>query len=283
MRSYEAAAGRSRWRRVASSVWLPWAISALLLLAMVVAALVTGAGERSRTQVSAATLNGQQSMTTTSAQVIRRHLNHGLQDLTRLARTLPRHTVADGRQLRPLLDVLRDRHGRYRSLYVTDRHGHVVAEVGAGRHPVVLPRRVTRPGIAHEVDSTGRQVIAWYAPLRGPKGSRWTLAGEYDVKQLEASLRKSEPASAWVVDEDGRALHPPTRTATYSVQDQAVLQRAAALASEAAGYEVEADGAAPEVVSWAPVEGAGPAGSLGLGVVSSLPLEELETPAAPAE
>lgn len=282
MRSYEATSGRERLRRALSSVWLPWAISALLLLALAVAALATGTDERSGNQVSTAALNGQQSTTSTSAQVIRRHLNDGLQDLAGLARTLPRQAVADGKQLQPLLDGLRDRHGRYRSLYVTDRHGDVVAEVGEGR-PVALPRRVTRPGIAHEVDATGRQVIAWYAPLRGPKGSRLILAGEYDVKQLEASLRRAEPASAWVVDEDGRALHPPTRTATYSVQDQAVLQRAAALASEAAGYEVEAGGAAPEVVSWAPVEGAGPAGSLGLGVVSSRPLEELETPAPPAE
>ena len=283
MSSYEAVSGRSRWRRVLSSVWLPWAISALLLLALAVAALVTGVNDKAGNQVSAAALNGQQSMTSTSAQVIRRHLNEGLQDLAGLAKTLPRQRVADGKQLRPLLDGLRDRHGRYRSLYVFDRHGDIVAEVGEGRHPMALPAGVTRPGIAHQVDPTGRPVIAWYAPLRGPKGSRLVLAGEYDVKKLEASLRKAEPASAWVVDEDGRALHPPTRTATYSVQGQAVLQRAAALASEAAGYEVDEGDAVPEVVSWAPVEGAGPAGSLGLGVVSSRPLEEFASPAAPAE
>jgi hypothetical protein len=283
VRSYEAASSRGQWRRVLSSVWLPWAICVLLLAGLAVAALVTRDNGRSGTPVSAATLNGQQSMTTTSAQAIRRNLNHGLRELAGLARTLPPQRVFNGERLRPLLDGLRDQHHRYRSLYVTDRHGDVVAEVGARRHPMVLPARVTRPGIAHGVDASGRQVIAWYAPLSGPKGARWTLAGEYDVKELEDSLRRAEPASAWIVDEDGRALHSPTRAVTYSVQDHAVLQRAAALASEAAGYEVEQGSEIPEVVSWAPVEGAGPAGSLGLGVVSSRPLNELDVPPAPGD
>lgn len=266
-----------------ASMWLPWAISVLLLLALVVTVVVASARTEQDRRVSAAALDGQQSMTSTSAQMIRRNLNNGLQDLTGLARDLSRQSVTDEQQLRPLLAGLRDLHRCYRSLYVTDRHGAVIAGVGAGGHLASLPNRVTGPGIAHEVDPAGRQVLASYAPLRGPKGAGWVLAGEYDVHELQASLREAEPASSWLVDRNGRALHSPTGARTYSVQDHAVLERAASLASKAPGYEVESGDAVPDVVAWAPVEGAGPAGSLGLGLVSSRPLDQLDPPLPPAE
>jgi hypothetical protein len=283
VRTYEATTGSSRARRVMSSVWLPWTISALLLLALTVTVLVVMARQDRDSRVSAAVLNGQQSMTSTSAQMIRRNLNNGLADLTGVARNLSRQSVTDGKELRPLLAGLRDLHRCYRSLYVVDRHGALVAKVGSRRHPGALPPRVSAPGIAHEVDPAGRQVLASYAPLRGPKGAGWVLAGEYDVDVLQDSLRRAEPASAWLVDRDGRALHPPSGATRYTVQDQAVLQRAAALASEAPGYEVEEGDSVPEVVAWAPVEGAGKAGDLGLGVVSSSPLDQLDAPQPPVE
>lgn len=266
---------------LASSVWLPWTITALLLMSIAAAALGVGTGDERPGAVPRAFLDGQRSTTSTSAQAIRRNLNGGLHDLTAVARNLSDQRIVRGKELRRSLVDLRRLHGRYRTLYVTDRHGLVVAEVGSGRHPGALPARVTAPGMTHTVAAGGRQVIASFAPLAGPKGDRWVLAGEYDVRNLRAALAETDPASAWVVDDKGRALHPPTG-AVPTEQDHAVLARAAQQASEAAGYDVEmGDAAAPEVVVWAPVQGAGPAGTLGLGVVSSSSLEELAVPAAP--
>jgi hypothetical protein len=281
--NYEGIArGRGHTRRVASSVWLPWTISALLLVSLAAAAVVVGRPPELGGRVPAAALNGQESMTATSAQEIRRNLNHGFGDLTALARTLSKRPVANRGDLRPLLAKLRGPQGRYRSLYVTNLRGSVVAKVGSGRHPSALPTRVTGPGMTHAVDARGGQVIASYAPLAGPDGARWVLAGEYDLTRLRRALAHSAPASAWVVDDDGRALHTPTGPPSYTEHDGAFLRRASVLAGEDAGYKVEAEpsDAPPEVVAWAPVVGPGPAGSLGLGVVSSRPLDQLTEPAA---
>jgi hypothetical protein len=282
--NYEGIArGRGHTRRVASSVWLPWTISALLLVSLSVTAVVVGRPPETGGRVPAAVLNGQESLTATSAQEIRRNLNHGFVDLTALARTLSNRPVTDRGDLRPLLAKLRGRQGGYRSLYVTDLRGSVVAKVGSGRHPSALPSRVTGPGMTHAVDARGRQVIASYAPLAGPRGTRWVLAGEYDLTRLRHALEGAAPASAWVVDDNGRALHTPTGPPSYTEHDGAFLRRASVLAGEDAGYKVEAQrsDAPPEVIAWAPVVGPGPAGTLGLGVVSSRPLDQLTEPASP--
>jgi hypothetical protein len=284
--NYEGIArDRGQTRRVVSSVWLPWTISALLLVSLSVTAVVVGRPPEVGGRVPVSVLNGQESMTATSAQEIRRNLNHGFVDLTDLARTLSKRAVTDRGDLQPLLAKLRGPRGGYRSLYVTDLRGSVVAKVGSGRHPSALPTRVTGPGMTHAVDARGRQVIASYAPLAGPRGARWVLAGEYDLTRLRRSLEDTAPASAWVVDDNGRALHTPTGPPSYTEHDGAFLRRASDLAGEDAGYKVEAQpsDAPPEVIAWAPVVGPGPAGTLGLGVVSSRPLDQLtEPPVSPS-
>jgi HAMP domain-containing protein len=267
-------------RRVASSVWLPWTTSALLLLSLAVVALVAGGRLQQGSRVPTEVLEGQQVVASNAAQAIRRNLNDGLNDLTELATALSGPgVVTDRAELRRSLAGLRHRHGRYRSLYVTDPSGTVVVEAGSGRHPGLLPSRTTQPGMTHGVAGAGREVVLWYAPLAGPGEADWVLAGELDLARLRSALDGTQHASMQVVDKRGRVLDPASGTPSYRPAGNQILRRAAARTGGGVGYvRARGDADAGELVAWAPVAGAGPAGSLGLGVISTRPLDAVDPP-----
>jgi HAMP domain-containing protein len=242
--------------------------------------LVAGAALSQGSRVPPEVLDGQQRATSIAARTISRNLNEGLDDLTVMATTLSRQGIAPDRaELRRSLTKLRDLYGDYRSLYVTDPRGSVVIVVGERRDPDILPPGITKPGITHGVDDAGREVIAWYAPLAGPGGAHWVLTGELALARLRFALDGAQPASAQLVDKRGRVLDPETGAASYRLVDSPILRRAAARASGGAGYELDGRGGdGGELVAWAPVSRTGLAGSLGLGVISTRPLDQVTPP-----
>lgn len=279
MKTFTVARVRRHPRRVASSVYLPWVAGAVLLLSLAAVALVAGGRVEHGVRVPSAVLEGQQSVTSTAAQAVRRSLNEGVDDLTVLAAILSHEPVTERTQLRTHLRSVADLHDRYRSVYVVDRLGTVITGIGSRAHPDVLPDVVAEPGMTRPLKVAGDEVIAQYAPLAGPGGARWVLAAEYDPSFLRFALESTVPARAWTVDADGRMLAGTGDFTPFQHLDEPALRRAALQASEHLGYDLHGQGTdARAVVAWAPAAGTGPAGSLGLGVVST---RELSTVALP--
>lgn len=267
-------------RRLASSVWLPWGVGAALLVLLATVALVAGGRVESGVRVPTAVLDMQQSVTTTSAQSVRRSLNEGVTDLTALAASLAQQEgLTDPERLRPRLSGSVDLHSRCRSLYVVDQDRAVVAQVGDDPHQNLLPTGVPEPGLTDAVDVAGAEVILQYAPLAGPAGTTWMLAGEYDPQFLQFAMEGTVPASAWVVNADGRAVGSTIGFAPLQRLDRQILRDAAAEAGSDAGFAIGGGSIdAREVVTWAPAAGSGPAGSLGWGVVTARSLDTIALP-----
>lgn len=279
MRAVDVVRVRRDPRRVASSVWLPWVAGATLLVSLAAVALVAGGRVEQGIRVPTAVLDGQQAVTATAAQGVRRSLNEGVDDLAVLGAALSRLHVTRTSQLRTQLLGLSDLHDRYRSLYVVDHRGSLVTQIGSAAHPAVLPAVVAEPGMAPPHNVAGDAVITQYAPLAGPDGARWVLAAEYDPAFLGYALEGTLPALTWVVDIDGRALGAIGDFDPFQRLDGPVLQRAAVRAGDDLGRLLTGQGAdARKAVAWAPASGTGPAGSLGLGVVSARDLGTVALP-----
>jgi HAMP domain-containing protein len=279
MRVFAVVRVRRQPRRVASSVWLPWVAGTVLLLSLAVVTLVAGGRVEHGIRVPRAVLDGQQVATSTAAQAVRRSLNEGVDDLAAVATALSHQRVTQPSQLRAHLLSLADLHDRYRSLYVVDDRGFVVTQLGSQAHPAVLPPVVTEPGMNRALKVTDSEVIAQYAPLAGPGGARWVLAAEYDPAFLRFALDGVLPASAWVLDGDGRTVGATGDFTPFQRLGEPALRRAALQASDNLGYELGGRATHQQgVVAWAPAAGTGPAGSLGLGVVSARDLGTIVLP-----
>ena len=266
-------------RRLASSIWLPWGTGAALLVLLACVALVAGGRVDTGMRVPTALVDMQQSVTSASAQSVRRGLNEGVTDLTAMAAALSRSDVANPDRAQEHLAGLAELHSRYRSLYVLDESRAVVAHVGETSHRALLPAAVSEPGMTGAANVDGTEVILQYSTLSGPADAGWLLVGEYDPLFLQSALEITIPASSWVVDDDGRAVGSTLGFAPLQHLDRQILRRAAGVAGRDAGFAIGGGSRdAREVVTWSPAAGSGPAGVLGWGVVSARSLDTIALP-----
>lgn len=271
-----------RTYRLANSIRLPFFLGgAALLITAAATSLLVGRVQSGEIEVPDVVLDYQEGVTTQIAQSVRRGVNEGVVDLDQLARTLGDVGAdapgADDR-LEGLLSDLADGHGRYRVVYVIDRSGTVVANVGDGADPsLVADEAFDRSGIAALVERSGVPVIPQYAAA---PGGDLAVVGHYDHRFMGFAMESARPGEAWVVDGDGRIISasgpfsPLAELPRRSLREAAESASAGRSGTSRTGGSLDSD----EIVSFAPVAGAGPAGQLGWSVVTSRRVPTMSLP-----
>jgi hypothetical protein len=270
---------RSIWyrpRRLASSVWLPWAFGLLALSALVVGAVVVGGRVDHGLVVPTAVLDAQQASTDSAAQQVRRGLNAGLQDLTQLGGglTLAARSAELDQQLKDFLG----RYRRYRAVYVLDAGRHVLSHAGGAPHPESVPGKPTQPGMTNAVRIDQTPVVVQYLPLRLHDGRAVVLAAEYDVAYVRNALDTVRPTTVWVVNSQGQVVASNSGFVAFQQLERGDLRQAGALAHDKPGVTTSGSRTAREIVAYAPVHGDGPASALSWGVVTSRSVDTIQLP-----
>ena len=266
-------------QRLASSVWLPWLVGLALLTLLGTTALLLGGRVESGTRVPAAVADAQRAVTKDAAQQVRKGVNEGVYDLQEFAAALAAGGGLDASTLKAALGQLASIHDRYLSLFVVDEQGAVVASVGGAPVPELLPKVIDATGMLDAVKSGDSEVILQYASLSGPAGEAWVLAATYDPDYLAFAVQGTSPASTWVVNQHGQVVGASSSFAPFETLGREELRAAAEKAGSGAGVTVESGTAeARQVLSWAPVNGLGPAGAQGWGVVTARSLDTVALP-----
>lgn len=264
-------------QRLASTVRLPWLVGLASLLTLAAVVGLLSGRDTGQAGIQRATLEAQQATAAGAAQQVRRSLNEGSDDLAQIARTLePR--IEDGQVpaelARTLLRSTAQWHSRYLSLGLVDaRTGRAVATVPGEDAPAPLGELPVDRRIVEVLDD-GRLVES--VPVR--EGADLLVAAVYDPAFLYPNLFP-RPGAVYVVDGQQRAVAAPGALGLGEPLPTELLRDAAADAVELVGTRGEPAGPGlATVVAHAPVEGVGPGGLAGLGVVISSDLSTAGTP-----
>lgn len=269
----------ARTYRLANSIRLPFFLGgAALLLTAASTSVLVGRVQSGDVEVPTVVLDYQESVTIAIAQSVRRGVNEGVVDLDQLARTLDDVGLESNSGIERLLADLVDGHGRYRVVYVIDRSGAIVASVGEGSDPrLVAEEAFGGSGIAAPVERSDVPVIPQYAVA---PGGDLAVVGHYDHEFMRFAMELARPGEAWVVDDDGRIISasgpflPFAELPRRSLRDAADSASAGRAGTSQTGGSFDSD----EIVSFAPVEGSGPAGQLGWSVVTSRRVPTMSLP-----
>ncbi|URM92756.1 cache domain-containing protein [Streptomyces sp. MRC013] len=192
-----AAAGRLRRVGVRGLVCVSAAL--ILLWSAPLALLVNRAdGEAA---VPKQLVEDQRERTETLADRVRRALNEGHADLESVASLIGDRTTPE--QMTEALDRTAREHSRYRSVYVLDVDGRLLARAGGD------PHRPAGEGPGKEaialLDDTGEEpVVVGYAEVPGRRGA--TVVGEFRIDFVNALLRRPGLGEVRVVDAEQRVL-----------------------------------------------------------------------------
>jgi HAMP domain-containing protein len=260
---------------MSTSVHVPWVVGLSLLLLIAAAAAVAGLHRPDAPSVTGATLDNQERVALSAAGSARVSLNETMHDLETASALLSHASAAD---VATTLAEMRRVNERWFSLVVVDREtGAVLQDDGGATAAGLLGDRVPRgAGLRVQPTPTGVRLVA-FAPLDRAGAPPAVLVGEVRPEVLAGGLEVARPGDAWLVA--GKAtvvtdLEGGRRMATLpSSELRRAASRAAGLSSGAArsgGSSRTAD-----VVSWAPITGDGPAGSLGWGVVVDRSVSDL--------
>ncbi|MFC5031893.1 HAMP domain-containing protein [Streptomyces sp. DSM 41987] len=142
----------------------------------------------------------QRQRTETAADRVREGLNEGYADVAAIATV-----VGDGagaEQAHSVLVSTLAAHARYRSLYVVDKDGTVVARAGDSPHTPTALR--TKRGVGLVDDTLNQPVIAARAPVAGK--TQRTVVGEFDIPYLGAIMDRPGLGRVWLVDTGDRIV-----------------------------------------------------------------------------
>ncbi|MER6416988.1 cache domain-containing protein [Streptomyces humidus] len=215
----------------------------------------------------------QRERTETTADRVRRGINDGYEDLARLA------TVIDAsrpEQTRRTLDSSLEQHGRYRSLYVVDGAGEILAR--AGDEPRTPKRDRVRPGVEQTNTSGTEPVLAAVAaqPVKGAptRSGRRYVVGEFKVQYLAGILSRPGLGSVWLVDAGHRVIASNKGFVAFGrVSDGRLRARLAALRTTRGSAELLLGWRDPAVAAVAPFnDKPGVANALGWKVASIRPV-----------
>ncbi len=270
----------NRARRLSASVWLPWLAGLAVVLIIAIAAAALVGRDRGQAGVPEPVIVAQERVAAAAAQSFRRSVNEAVNDVGTASLLLQ---VAPEADIQATLEQMLAAQDRWAALTVVDGAGQVLAEAGDGGVPMVdLDARAAAAG-ATVVETAGRPVVVVHAPLVRPGEPEAALMGVIRQPILDGTLAVAEPGGAAVVDAEGGVLASSGLVLTSQDLPDADLAGAASLASRGStGAAVpESDGERARVVAWAPVQGYGPAGTLGWGAVVDRQVGEL-VPADPA-
>ncbi|MYS91222.1 MULTISPECIES: cache and HAMP domain-containing protein [Streptomyces] len=147
----------------------------------------------------------QRQRTETTADRVRRGINDGYADLTHLATMID---ASRSEEARKVLDRSLEQHGRYRSLYVVDGAGKILAR--AGDEPRTPTKVRIRPGVRQTNTSGTEPVLAAVAaqPVKGGTAAsgRHYVVAEFKVQYLTGILDRPGLGSVWLVDSEHRVI-----------------------------------------------------------------------------
>jgi HAMP domain-containing protein len=200
----------------------------------------------------------QRRRTETAADRVRQGLNEGYVDVASVATAVG--AGSSDRTVRQVLDTTVEQHGRYRSLYLVDRHGTVLARAGESPRTPVAARR--REGVGLVDDHGTEPVIAARAPV--PDSSGRIVVGEYDITYLDGIITRPGLGRTWLVDhrdrvvassEGFRAFEPLPDHRTHDLADSAGQDSIGALLRDgdttlAAAAPLVGSGAASTFHTW---------------------------------
>lgn len=253
-------------QRLASTVRLPWLVGlASLLTLSAVLGLLSGR-DSSTAGVQRAALDAQEATAVGAAQQVRRSLNEGSDDLVQVARTLSPYVEGDqvpSELARTVLEATAEWHLRYLSLSLVD--------AATGRNVLGVPGE-TAPAPLGELPDDRRQVvvlddgrIVQSVPVRDDSGL--LVAAVHDPAFLYPNLFP-RPGALYVVADDGRILAAPGAVGLGEALPTPLLRETAEVADGVSGATARPAGPGlSSVTAHAPVDGVGPGGDAGLGVV----------------
>ncbi|GGK11776.1 hypothetical protein GCM10011583_49880 [Streptomyces camponoticapitis] len=246
--------------------------------------------------------NDQRERTDTLSDRVRRSLNEGHADLMSVAGLLGERTSPE--DMTKVLERTRTDHSRYRSLYVRDADGTIVARsgesprlpdtpkdegegagTGAGEDAAKGAADDGRPfadPITVLNDSGTEPVIASYAELPGRDGR--SVVGEFRIDFINSLLKRPGLGSIRVVDAERRVLGGNTGYLAFEDLPSSRLDELVAGTSQKTGVSARAgavvyrDGGGVQVAGAAPFVGGGAAKSLNWSVVSWQPAAGLAIP-----
>ncbi|MDF2270773.1 HAMP domain-containing protein [Streptomyces coacervatus] len=194
---------RSRRQKTAyrSTLRLVLAGCATLIATWAVALPLAGHGQGGQ-YVPPQAARDQRDRTQAAADRIRRTLGETVADLTSIAKLTAGTRVGD------VLDDARPRHGAWRSLYLVNRDGRILAR--SGHHPLDIDRRSAlakvKPGgtAVLQLNRSGRVPVA-AAVVPVGDGTR-KLVGELTPDAFNGVLTRSGLGRSWLVDPSGRII-----------------------------------------------------------------------------
>lgn len=293
--------------RLANSIRLPWAVGLVILLlaAVATATLVGQTGDRPLS-VPRALLDAQEGVTVATAQSVRRSLNEGVTDLEEFGVVVPAAAVqsesqarSKGQRVRGGREASREPapnpdqfgaavrsfaaiHGRYRSVYVRDRSGALIARTGDAPVPAAASPAGAQPAM-QDASPEGRQrtpLVLQQAPLARGGALAGTVFARYDTTFLRFPLDVASPGNAWVVNQVGQvvgSLGDRPRMVLLprgELRDAALRGAAGQVGARSVGGTLERQ----EIIAWAPVSGFGPAGKPRWAVVTDRSLTSFSLP-----
>ena len=289
-RARRAGPRQTRTYRLASSVRLPWIVGFLLFLLIALAAALLIGRTEGEVQVPQVVLDNQEAGAQSAAQSVRRSVNEGVEDLEAFSSTV-RPFSSNGTDqddsLEEALTGAAEIHNRYLALYVVDDQGEILVNAAEeDEEPVFDPLEIVEPfqgagmGYAWQAEGTSVPVILQYAPLPQQDGQDGAVIGWYDPAFFRFPLSAAGPGDTWLVNSDGQVIGSTGGfTAFQNLPREPLREAASRAAAGQSGASVEAAGLdTQEVVAFAPVAGAGPAGSLEWSVVTARSVNSISLP-----
>ncbi|MEU3244222.1 MULTISPECIES: HAMP domain-containing protein [unclassified Streptomyces] len=261
------AAARPRGlRRVGTRALL--SVCAVLLLAWSVPLMLLVNRADGKAVVPQQLVSDQRERTDTLSDRVRRALNEGSADLDSVASLIGNRT--DPETMGTVLERTLDENRRYRSLYVVDSSGQILARKG-NSPKVIRSHRVSDTSIRLLGQGGKEPVVVADAEIPGRNGAR--LVGEFRVEFINALLTRPGLGVVRLVDDHGRIIAGNTGFLAFQALPDDHLKDLAAASAQRLGKKARANGVlyrehGVQIAAAAPFAGSGPAESLGWSVVS---------------
>ncbi|MFE1750579.1 HAMP domain-containing protein [Streptomyces anandii] len=263
-------------RRVGTRALL--AICAVLLLAWAAPLMLLLNRADGTAVVPQQLVNDQRERTDTLSDRVRRALNEGEADLQSVASLIGNKTAAA--DMDKVLTRTYNESRRYRSLYVVDSAGEVLAREGKGPR-VVRSKRTAETSIRLMGQGGKEPVVVGTAEIPGRDGA--ALVGEFRVEFLNALLTRPGLGVVRLVDDKSKVIAGNTGFLAFQSLPDDHLEDLVAATGQKLGKRARAGGVlyregGVRIAAAAPFAGSGPAESLGWSVVSWQRADRLAIP-----
>ncbi|WP_055564850.1 cache domain-containing protein [Streptomyces atriruber] len=257
------------------------AVCAVLLLAWSAPLLLLLNRAGDSVDVPQQMVSDQRERTNTLTDRVRRALNEGHADLTSVASLIGDRTEAS--DMTKVLESTLNQHTRYKSLYVLDADGKVLARAGGD------PRSPSGKGpssqLIHVIDEGSKEpVIIGTAEMQGRQGA--AVVGEFRIEFLNSLLKRPGLGEVRVVDSKHRVIGANTGYLEFEDLPGGRLEELAEKSAEKTGPDQSVtprgilyrDSGDLRIAAAAPFDGGGAARALGWTVVSWQPVSGLAIP-----